>query len=74
MFKSVKTVAAQFHRDDEGMESIQIIMILAVAAMVCLGVIKVTGVTNDGTPGGGLMGMVSGLVSKLIPGGLGLGG
>lgn len=70
MMASVKNVLVRIHRDDEGMESIQIIMILAVAAMVCLGVTKVSGIASNGTPdGGGLFGAVGGLVKNLIPGG-----
>ncbi len=68
MFTSVKTIAARFHRDDEGMEAIQIIMILAVAAMVCLGVTSVTGISSDGTPGGGWFDNVTDLVSDLLVG------
>lgn len=67
--KKFQSVVAKFHRDEVGMESVQIIMILAIAAMVCLGVTKVAGTsTSEGGSGDGLFGGISSTISSILPG------
>jgi len=59
MINRIKTVAVRFANDERGMEAIQIIMTLAIAAMVCLGVTKMCGVDSSGTQTGkGIFGEV----------------
>ena len=44
MLNRMKGLVVRFHEDRRGSQSVEILMILAVAAMVCLGVSQVTGV------------------------------
>lgn len=60
----------QLHRDEAGMETVQIIMIMAIAAMVLMGVNKVTGVSLAGDANGGLFQMVTSGLGKLFGGGV----
>ena len=79
--QSVKSFVVALHRNEEGMETVQIIMIMAIAAMVLTGVNQVVGVSadkgNGGSQGGGLLGGVTNGIGKLLggmSGGFGLGG
>lgn len=66
MFNRVKKVVVRFNRDEMGMEAIQIVMTLAIAAMVCLGVSKVAGVTASGANGSGIMGKISTIAADFL--------
>lgn len=65
MFASAKSVFVRFHRDDEGMEAVQIIMTLAVAALVVLGVTQITGILDKGD---GIFGTIVKTVKDFLPG------
>jgi len=70
----VRCIVEKLHRGEEGMETVQIIMIMAIAAMVLTGVNQIVGVNSGGSTGSGLISMVTGGLSKLFGGeGLGLG-
>ena len=58
MLNRVKSVVVRLHRDDSGMEAIQIVMTLAIAAMVCFGVAKVTGVGSDTAGAGSIIDVI----------------
>ncbi|MDX1930775.1 MAG: hypothetical protein SFV81_29900 [Pirellulaceae bacterium] len=77
MFSQVKSVMVRFSRDDRGMEAVQIIMTLAIAAMVCLGVAKVSGVTASGSDGTGIIGTIvkqaGGFLGDAVKSALGIG-
>jgi len=66
MLNRMKRVVIRFGRDDKGMEAIQIIMTLAIAAMVCLGVAKVSGVTASGASGDGIIGKIAEIGGKFL--------
>ena len=68
MLNRVRSVAVRLHHDDAGMETVQIIMVLAIAAMVCLGVSKVSGVGAEGANGSGIFKVLGGIASKFLPG------
>ena len=53
MLNRMKGLVVSFHEDRRGSQSVEILMILAVAAMVCLGVSQVTGVGLSGANSGG---------------------
>lgn len=77
MFNQVKNVVVRFSRDDRGMEAVQIIMTLAIAAMVCLGVAKVSGVDSNGASGTGIIGTIvdkaGGFLGDAVKSALGIG-
>ena len=57
----------RLHRGEEGMETVQIIMIMAIAAMILTGVGSVAGVKAGGTPtGSGLLSVVSSGLGTLL--------
>lgn len=67
MSHQFKKVLVRLHRDEQGMEAVQIIMTLAIAAMVCLGVAKVSGVTADGASGGtGIIGKIASIAGEFL--------
>jgi Flp pilus assembly pilin Flp len=53
MLNRMKGLVVRFHEDRRGSQSVEILMILAVAAMVCLGVSQVAGVGLGGAESGG---------------------
>ena len=77
-YVAAKSFFQKLHQGEEGMETVQIIMIMAVAAMVLTGVNQITGISSSGkTNGGGLIGAVTEGIGSLFDigdGGFGLGG
>lgn len=67
MCTAIKNTIARLHRDDEGTETLQVVMVAAIAVMVCIGVMKVTGITVDGGESGGLFRALTGLVQTFLP-------
>jgi hypothetical protein len=65
MFTTVTKVLVGLHRDEDGMEAVQIIMTLAVAALVVLGVTQMTGILDKGK--GGVLGAILDLVGDFLP-------
>lgn len=70
MLNRVKSVVVRLHRDDSGMEAIQIVMTLAIAAMVCLGVAKVTGVGSADVDGNSIIGVILDKASQFLGSGI----
>lgn len=63
-----RKLVVRFHTDERGMETIQIIMTLAIAAMVCGGINGVAGLGADGqASNGGLFGGLGGLLEGILP-------
>jgi len=62
----------KFHAGEEGMESIQVVMILAISAMVLFGVNSIAGVSGGAaggsSSGSGLLGGVGKMIGSLVPG------
>lgn len=57
---AAKSFLQKLHEGEEGMETVQIIMIMAIAAMILTGVNSVVGVGSSGTTtGGGLFEVVT---------------
>jgi hypothetical protein len=61
----------RLHAEDEGMETIQIVMVLAVAALVLTGVNGIVGIGTGGEAGGGMMDWVTGALGKVFNSALG---
>ncbi|WP_442508572.1 hypothetical protein SH528x_000096 [Novipirellula sp. SH528] len=66
MINRIKSVAVRFANDEQGMEAVQIIMTIAIAAMVCLGVSKISGVNASGATDSGLMGKIGEIGGKFL--------
>lgn len=66
MINRIKTTAVRFANDEQGMEAIQIVMTLAIAAMVCMGISKMTGVTGAGTEENGIFGSIGSKVGGFL--------
>ena len=56
MLRRAKSVLVRLHRDRRGAGTVEVMMIVAVALMICLGVMQVTGVDTDGAGDSGLFG------------------
>lgn len=65
MVNRLKNTLVSFHQDEEGMEALQIIMVLAIAAMVVLGVNKVSGIQEGGQSG--IWGSISESIGGFLP-------
>lgn len=66
MSDRIKSILIQIRRDERGMEAVQIIMTLAIAAMVCLGVSKISGVSSDGVKSSGIMGTIKDIAGEFL--------
>jgi len=66
-----RAIVRRFDRDEAGMETVQIILILAVAAMTLMGTQKMCGVSAGESKNSGIFGSVGGLLGGLLDKGVG---
>ena len=67
MLKSLKQSVATFHNNESGMEALQTVMILAIAALVLSGVSSISGVSKGGQSGG-FLGSIKDVIGGFLGG------
>lgn len=66
MLRRIQSGLVRLHRDRRGMGTVEVMMIVAVALMVSLGVMQVTGVSTEGAGDSGLFGWLADFASSKI--------
>ena len=71
MISYVRSAMARFHKDRRGStQSVEVIMMIAICMMVCLGITQVAGIGMGGAEDSGMFGSIGGLLDNLDLGGV----
>jgi Flp pilus assembly pilin Flp len=62
----VASVIRRFNEDEEGAEAFQIVMVLALAAIVLFGIGELTGISGGADTNGGLFGVIKDKLGGLL--------